>query len=305
MIAPKNSRRNQSLAESRPWLGPTLELIEVEKAQKARRRQIRNRLVGGLVMAATLVTSLQSSNQQANAGRDQPEAPAEVIVIPPQAQLTWDDIGQIVREAKLDQNQADQAINPETGKVASSDQPGPTIDAVRPRAESEVPRDQLEFTAPVMDELELAPTAEPTPAPKTPSVPNIIFRPPTKKIITIEDSQPTPIKSIEPGTLATAIEQIIAADHLDWNEISQPKTITEPEAPPIIRNPPDPATDLCRLVNKFSNWDQKTAYATCRGESNGQADLAYWLDYHPTADCHGSFGLLQIGCLHIGLLARN
>jgi len=47
-------------------------------------------------------------------------------------------------------------------------------------------------------------------------------------------------------------------------------------------------------------WDTQIAYAIMMAESHGNANLINWRDYHRTANCWGSFGLFQIGCLHFG-----
>ena len=56
--------------------------------------------------------------------------------------------------------------------------------------------------------------------------------------------------------------------------------------------------DYCLLVENYSNWDQRIAYATCRGESEGWPWAYNKNDYHPSKKCYGSWGLMQIGCLH-------
>ena len=63
--------------------------------------------------------------------------------------------------------------------------------------------------------------------------------------------------------------------------------------------------DLCRLTDIYDNWDPVTAYAVCVGESSGRNRLINHQDYHPLADCYGSYGLMQIGCIHKELLIGN
>jgi soluble lytic murein transglycosylase-like protein len=43
-------------------------------------------------------------------------------------------------------------------------------------------------------------------------------------------------------------------------------------------------------------WPQELAMTICEMESDGIATASNWKDSH--AGCNGSFGLMQIGCLH-------
>lgn len=54
----------------------------------------------------------------------------------------------------------------------------------------------------------------------------------------------------------------------------------------------------CSLVNNYSGWDKRVAYAVCMAESGGNPNAANWNDNH--GSCMGSFGLFQIGCIHAG-----
>lgn len=45
------------------------------------------------------------------------------------------------------------------------------------------------------------------------------------------------------------------------------------------------------------DWPQPTAYAVCMGESGGDHTRINWGDNHRV--CIGSYGLMQVGCLHV------
>lgn len=62
----------------------------------------------------------------------------------------------------------------------------------------------------------------------------------------------------------------------------------------MAQNAPVMATG-CNLVNNY-DWDVRIAYAVCMGESMGNIHAANWSDRH--AGCVGSFGLMQIACIH-------
>lgn len=51
----------------------------------------------------------------------------------------------------------------------------------------------------------------------------------------------------------------------------------------------------CELVNKY-DWDKQIAYAVCMAESGGNAMASNFNDKHN--GCIGSFGLMQIACIH-------
>jgi hypothetical protein len=54
----------------------------------------------------------------------------------------------------------------------------------------------------------------------------------------------------------------------------------------------------CELAYNYTSWDQRTAYAVCMAESNGNTNATNWNDNH--GSCVGSFGLFQIACIHDG-----
>lgn len=56
-------------------------------------------------------------------------------------------------------------------------------------------------------------------------------------------------------------------------------------------------TGDCSLVNDY-NWDKSIAYAVCMAESGGNARAANLNDRHN--GCIGSYGLMQIACIHTG-----
>lgn len=64
----------------------------------------------------------------------------------------------------------------------------------------------------------------------------------------------------------------------------------------IAKTPP---TELfgCEIVSKY-NWDYQTAYAVCMAESGGNSNAANLNDRHN--GCIGSYGLMQIACIHTG-----
>jgi hypothetical protein len=50
------------------------------------------------------------------------------------------------------------------------------------------------------------------------------------------------------------------------------------------------------------DWPVQTALEICQDESHGNPDAPNWRDAHKTRSgtvtCYGSFGLMQIGCIH-------
>lgn len=58
------------------------------------------------------------------------------------------------------------------------------------------------------------------------------------------------------------------------------------------------ATGGCLLVNEY-DWDVKTAYAVCMAESGGNPNASNLNDNH--GSCIGSYGLMQIACIHGGV----
>lgn len=62
--------------------------------------------------------------------------------------------------------------------------------------------------------------------------------------------------------------------------------------------PPAPESKVnCDLVNNYT-WDVKVAYAVCMAESGGNPRASNLNDQHN--GCRGSFGLMQIACIHTG-----
>ena len=59
--------------------------------------------------------------------------------------------------------------------------------------------------------------------------------------------------------------------------------------------PTQPITGDCSLVNDY-DWDKRVAYAICLGESSNDYTKINWKDNHKS--CIGSFGLMQIACIH-------
>lgn len=55
------------------------------------------------------------------------------------------------------------------------------------------------------------------------------------------------------------------------------------------------------MVNNY-NWDKKIAYAVCMAESAGNPNAANLNDKHN--GCTGSYGLMQIACIHTGKTAE-
>ena len=53
----------------------------------------------------------------------------------------------------------------------------------------------------------------------------------------------------------------------------------------------------CELVNNYTNWDTRVAYAVCMAESGGNTNAANYNDNH--GKCIGSFGLMQLACFWI------
>ena len=51
----------------------------------------------------------------------------------------------------------------------------------------------------------------------------------------------------------------------------------------------------CEIVSLY-NWDYRTAKAVCLAESGGDPTASNWNDHHN--GCIGSFGLMQIACIH-------
>lgn len=51
----------------------------------------------------------------------------------------------------------------------------------------------------------------------------------------------------------------------------------------------------CEIVSKY-NWDYQTAYAVCMAESGSNPNAANIYDKHN--GCTGSYGLMQIACIH-------
>lgn len=51
----------------------------------------------------------------------------------------------------------------------------------------------------------------------------------------------------------------------------------------------------CALVNEY-NWPTDVAYGVCMAESGGNSNAINWGDNH--GQCSGSYGLMQVGCLH-------
>lgn len=54
----------------------------------------------------------------------------------------------------------------------------------------------------------------------------------------------------------------------------------------------------CELVNNYTNWDTRVAYAVCMAESGGNPNAFNGNDHHN--GCTGSIGLMQIACIHAG-----
>lgn len=57
----------------------------------------------------------------------------------------------------------------------------------------------------------------------------------------------------------------------------------------------------CDLVNDYA-WDTRTAYAICMAESGGNPKAYNLNDIHN--GCIGSFGLMQIACVHTNGVAE-
>jgi len=77
--------------------------------------------------------------------------------------------------------------------------------------------------------------------------------------------------------------------------------VDEVKATPAPSVAPVAASGGCALVNNY-NWDIRIAYAVCMAESGGNARAANLNDRHN--GCIGSFGLMQIACIHTGGLAE-
>lgn len=72
----------------------------------------------------------------------------------------------------------------------------------------------------------------------------------------------------------------------------EPVAPATPPAQPVVR-------ENCDLVYNYA-WDHKVAYAVCMAESNGNPYAANLQDRHN--GCTGSFGLMQIACIHGGII---
>ena len=60
------------------------------------------------------------------------------------------------------------------------------------------------------------------------------------------------------------------------------------------------------LVEKyFPEEEVDMALAIIERESSGYKKAVNWDDYHPTCDCYGSFGLFQLGKVHMGEYGYN
>lgn len=76
-------------------------------------------------------------------------------------------------------------------------------------------------------------------------------------------------------------------------------TPAEPVAPVTPPAPAQPVRENCDLVYDYA-WDHKVAYAVCMAESSGNPYAANLQDRHN--GCTGSFGLMQIACIHGGII---
>jgi len=72
-----------------------------------------------------------------------------------------------------------------------------------------------------------------------------------------------------------------------------------PEKP--AETAPEALQGDCALVNGY-DWDIKVAYAICLAESGGNARATNLNDKHN--GCVGSYGLMQIACIHTGGVAE-
>ena len=57
----------------------------------------------------------------------------------------------------------------------------------------------------------------------------------------------------------------------------------------------------CEIASHY-DWDYRIAYAVCMAESNGNPNAANLNDKHN--GCTGSYGLMQIACIHTGKVAE-
>ncbi len=116
---------------------------------------------------------------------------------------------------------------------------------------------------------------------------------PTSSLLNIPPPDPNPGTRItEAQPPEEILARLVTEDHvIELN----PKVI--PEAPQRHSNDP------CRLVEGH-DWDRRTAYAVCIGESRGNPQVINPRDYHAwgSGPCRGSIGLFQIGCAYVGHL---
>lgn len=69
-----------------------------------------------------------------------------------------------------------------------------------------------------------------------------------------------------------------------------------------------PEKTLEGKIKELWGDDWRTAYAVMFAESSGRPNAVNYKDFHRAGNCWGSYGLMQLGCLHIGnygLTAEN
>lgn len=101
------------------------------------------------------------------------------------------------------------------------------------------------------------------------------------KAETVQTPSPVETAVVEPPVQAQVPPTVVA-----------PKPVEKPVEPA-----PAPVSGDCSLVNNYSNWDQRTAYAVCMAESGGNTNASNMNDNH--GKCRGSFGLMQLACFWI------
>ena len=81
----------------------------------------------------------------------------------------------------------------------------------------------------------------------------------------------------------------------------EPVVVVEAETPVAVLKQATMPLIGCELVRNYA-WDIATARAICLAESGGDANAANLNDKH--YGCTGSFGLMQIACIHTGKVAE-
>jgi Lysozyme like domain len=120
-------------------------------------------------------------------------------------------------------------------------------------------------------------------------VTTLIYLIPTSPKVTIEEQ---PVAVVQ--ALAEPIVPEVVPEPIPTIEpIVEPPSEPTPEPVYVAPEPVQMSGD-CSLVNNYTDWDTRVAYAICMAESTGNVMAHNSGDNH--GSCVGSYSLMQVGC---------